>query len=123
MSLLYESRLNTFGPVTYLDRQQVSVIRPLIFLPEKYALSVAKRLDMPIRKPNCPVAGHTKREEMKDIIRYFTKLMPDADERIMNAIADTHKYGMWDRLKLPPWNDAPIGIELFKDGKGHEDTL
>ena len=123
MSLLYESRLNTFGPVTYLDRQQVSVIRPLIFLPEKYALSVAKRLELPIRKPNCPVAGHTKREEMKDIIRYFTKLMPDADERIMNAIADTHKYGMWDRLKLPPWNDEPIGIELFKDGKGHEDTL
>ena len=120
MSLLYESRLNTFGPVTYLDRQQVSVIRPLIFLPEKYALSVAKRLELPIRKPNCPVAGHTKREEMKDII---TKLMPDADERIMNAIADTHKYGMWDRLKLPPWNDEPIGIELFKDGKGHEDTL
>gem|GEM_PF-2946956 len=69
------------------------------------------------------MAGHTKREEMKDIIRYFTKLLPDADERIMNAIADTHKYGMWDRLKLPPWNDEPIGIELFKDGKGHEDTL
>ncbi len=20
----------------------------------------------------------------------------------MNAIADTHKYGMWDRLSLPP---------------------
>ncbi|MDD5909836.1 MAG: tRNA 2-thiocytidine biosynthesis TtcA family protein [Clostridiales bacterium] len=123
MSLLYESRLNTFGPVTYLDRQQVSVIRPLIFLPEKYALSVAKRLELPIRKPNCPVAGHTKREEMKDIIRYFTKLMPDADERIMNAIAETHKYGMWDRLKLPPWNDAPIGIELFKNGEGHDDIL
>ena len=66
------------------------MIRPLIFLPEKYAPSVAKRLELPIRKPNCPVAGHTKREEMKDIIRYFTKLMPDADERIMNAIADTH---------------------------------
>ena len=69
------------------------------------------------------MAGHTKREEMKDIIRYFTKLMPDADERIMNAIADTHKYGMWDRLKLPPWNDAPIGIELFKNGEGHDDIL
>ncbi|HOG01790.1 MAG TPA: tRNA 2-thiocytidine biosynthesis TtcA family protein [Clostridia bacterium] len=102
MSLLYESRLNTFGPVTYLGRKEVTVIRPLVFLPEKIALSVAKRLELPIRKPNCPVAGHTKREEMKDVIRYFTTLVPDADERIMNAIADTHKYGMWDRLRLPP---------------------
>ena len=122
MSLLYESRLNTFGPVTYLDRQQVSVIRPLIFLPEKYALSVAKRLELPIRKPNCPVAGHTKREEMKDIIRYFTKLMPDADERIMNAIADTHKYGMWDRLRLPPRDLAELGLPTVPPQEDPDDA-
>ena len=72
MSLLYESRLNTFGPVTYLGRKDVTVIRPMVFLPEKQALSIATRLELPIRKPNCPAAGHTKREEMKDIIRYFT---------------------------------------------------
>lgn len=34
MSLLYESRLNTFGPVTYLGRKDVTVIRPMVFLPE-----------------------------------------------------------------------------------------
>ena len=28
MSLLYESRLNTFGPVTYLGRKDVTIIRP-----------------------------------------------------------------------------------------------
>lgn len=102
MSLLYESRLNTFGPVTYLSRKDVTVIRPLVFLPEKDALSVARKLELPVRKPLCPIAGETKREDMKDIIRYFTTLLPDADERIMNAIADTEKYGMWDRLRLPP---------------------
>lgn len=102
MSLLYESRLNTFGPVTYLGRKEVTVIRPLVFLSEKNALSIAKKLELPIRKPNCPVAGKTKREEMKDVMRYFNTLIPDADERIMNAIADTEKYGMWDRLRLPP---------------------
>ncbi len=102
MSLLYESRLNTFGPVTYLGRKDVTLIRPLVFLPEKYALSVAKHLELPVQKPNCPVAGKTKREEMKDVIKYFCSIVPDADQRIMNAIADTHKYGMWDRLRLPP---------------------
>ena len=102
LSLLYESRLNTFGPVTYLGRKEVTVIRPLVFLPEKYALGVAKKLELPICKPNCPVAGSTKREEMKDVIRYFNTLVPNAEERMMNAIADTHKYGMWDRLRLPP---------------------
>ncbi len=102
LSLLYESRLNTFGPITYLSRSEVTVIRPLVFMPEKYALSVAKRLELPVCKPNCPVAGKTKREDMKDVLKYFTAILPDAPERIMNAIADTHKYGMWDRLSLPP---------------------
>lgn len=108
MSLLYESRLNTFGPVTYLGRKEVTVIRPLVFLPEKQALSVATRLELPIRKPNCPVAGMTKREEMKQVMRFFTSLIPDAEERIMNAIADTEKYGMWDRLRLPPRDIADM---------------
>ncbi len=102
LSLLFESRLNTFGPVTYLGRKDVTVIRPLVFLPEKYALSIAKKLELPIRKPNCPVAGKTKREDMKDIIKYLTTIVPNPEQRIMNAISDTHKYGMWDRLRLPP---------------------
>ena len=51
MSLLYESRLNTFGPVTYLGRKDVTVIRPMVFLPEKQALSIATRLELPRRRP------------------------------------------------------------------------
>ncbi len=102
MSLLYESRLNTFGPVTYLSRSEITVIRPLVFLPEKYALSVARRLALPVCKPNCPVAGKTKREEMKAVLKYLCTIQPDAETRLMNAIADTHKYGMWDRMNLPP---------------------
>lgn len=110
LSLFYESRLNTFGPVTYLARKDVTVIRPMIFLPEKQALSIAKRLELPIRKPNCPVAGNTKREEMKQLIQHFTTIVPNPEERIMNAIADTHKYGMWDRLRLPPRDLAEFGL-------------
>jgi tRNA(Ile)-lysidine synthase TilS/MesJ len=102
LSMFYERRLNTFGPVTYLGRKDVTLIRPFVFVPEKHIISVAKKLELPILPANCEVAGSTKREEMKDILRYFTTLLPDADERIMNAIADTEKYGMWDRLRLPP---------------------
>lgn len=108
LSLIYESRLNTFGPVTHLSRKDVTVIRPLVFLPEKYALSTARRLELPICKPNCPIAGDTKREKMKEVIQYFTRFVPNPEERFMNAIADTHKYGMWDRLRLPPRDIAEL---------------
>ena len=102
MSLFYESRLNTMAPVTHLDRSGVTVIRPLVFFPEMEAIGIAKRLNLPVLPANCPVAGDTKREEMKNLIKYLRTVVKDADTRIMTAIADVHKYGMWDKMKLPP---------------------
>ena len=42
MSLLYEGRLNTFSPVTYLSRKNLHVIRPLIYTGESQIISVVK---------------------------------------------------------------------------------
>lgn len=100
MSLLYEGRVNTFAPVTYLSRSDVTLIRPLVFLPEKHALSVATQRNMPIQKANCPAAGHTKREEAKEIIQYLSKYVPDIEQQMIHAIANTDKYGLWDRMRL-----------------------
>ena len=102
MSLLYESRINTFGPVTYMTRKEVTLIRPFVFLPEKYIQGVVKSRGIPVLPPNCPVAGTTKREEMKALIAHLCTLVPDAPEKMIHAIADTDKYGLWDRLRLPP---------------------
>ncbi|MDD5981181.1 MAG: tRNA 2-thiocytidine biosynthesis TtcA family protein [Clostridium sp.] len=102
LSLFYEARLNTFAPITYLGRTGVTVIRPLVFYPEKDAINAARRLELPVIPANCPVAGSTKREDMKNLLQDFRRIVPDVETRLMEAIADTHKYGMWDRMKLPP---------------------
>lgn len=99
MSILYEGRMNTFAPLTYLTRTGITVIRPLIYVPEKHCLSVAKQLNLPILPANCDIAGHTKREEAKEIIQYLCKLVPDADIKMMHAIMNTDKYGLWDRMR------------------------
>lgn len=100
MSLLYEGRINTFAPLTYLSRSDVTVIRPLVFLPERHALSVAKERGLPIQKANCPAAGHTKREEAKEILSYLSGFVPDIEQKMIHAIANTGKYGLWDRMRL-----------------------
>ena len=102
MSLLYEGRLNTFGPVTYMDRKGVTLIRPFVFLPEKYIINVVKNRELPVMPPNCPAAGATKREEMKELISYLCTLVPDADMKLIHALSETENYGLWDRMKLPP---------------------
>ncbi len=102
LSLFYEARLNTFAPITYLGRTGVTVIRPLVFYPERDAINASRRLELPVIPANCPVAGKTKREDMKNLIQELRKITPDVETKLMKAIADTHKYGMWDRMKLPP---------------------
>lgn len=99
MSILYEGRMNTFAPLTYLTRTGITVIRPLIYVPEKHCLSVAKQLNLPILPANCDIAGNTKREEAKEIIQYLCKIVPDADIKMMHAIMNTDKYGLWDRMR------------------------
>ena len=100
LSMLYEGRINTFAPVTYLSRRDVTVIRPLIFLPEKYALSVAKARNLPVLPPNCDIAGSTKREEAKQLVQHITTLVPDFEEKFMHALSTTETYGLWDRMRL-----------------------
>lgn len=102
LSLFFESRLNTFAPITYLGRTGITVIRPLVFLPEKDAIAASRRLALPVLKANCPVAGSTKREDMRILLQDLRKVVSDVESRLMKAIVDTHKYGMWDRMKLPP---------------------
>lgn len=102
MSLLYEGRINTFAPITYMTRRDVSVIRPLIFLPEKYALSLARQREFPVLPPHCDIAGHTKREEAKQLLEHLCTLVPDFEEKFMHALSTTETYGLWDRMRLKP---------------------
>lgn len=102
MSMLYEGRINTFAPVTHLSRRNVTVIRPLIFLPEKYALSVARQRELPILPPNCDIAGQTKREEARQLLQHLATLVPDIEQKLLHALIHTETYGLWDRMKLPP---------------------
>ena len=105
MSLLYEGRMNTFGPVTYMTRAGVALIRPFVRLEEKYIIGAVKARNIPILASPCPAAGKTKREDMKALLAHLRTIVPDASEKIMGAIADTEKYGLWDRLRLPPEED------------------
>ena len=65
MSLLYEGRFNCFLPMTYLNRRDITVIRPMIYAPEAYIKSLVRRLELPVVHNPCPADGNTKREEIK----------------------------------------------------------
>ena len=86
LSLYYEGRLNCFTPVTYLDRKDVHLIRPMIYVPEKDIRSAAKRHDLPVVHNSCPANGYTQRQYMKDMIRNLAYEHKGIKTRLFTAI-------------------------------------
>ncbi|MGN0961367.1 MAG: tRNA 2-thiocytidine biosynthesis TtcA family protein [Christensenellales bacterium] len=95
LSLIYEGRLSSFLPKTYLDRTGMTVIRPLILTDEKDIISVAKSL--PVKKSDCTVDKHTQREYMKDLVKHIQKDIPFAKDRIFSAITHPERYNLFDK--------------------------
>lgn len=66
MNLFNEGRIGCFSPVTWLSRKQLTVIRPLIFAPEKEVLGAARQNELPIVKSACPADHATNRQQVKE---------------------------------------------------------
>lgn len=86
MSLIFEGRLHTFSPVTFLDRSGLTLIRPLMYLYEGDVKGFVKENELPVVKSPCPVDGTTKREYAKDLVNQLNRDHPGAKARMFRAI-------------------------------------
>lgn len=86
LSLFYEGRINCFYPVTYLDRRGITVIRPMLYIPERQIINFVRRQELPVVHNLCPADKHTKREEVKSLLRELEHTHHDLRERIFGAI-------------------------------------
>ncbi|SCX00156.1 tRNA(Ile)-lysidine synthase TilS/MesJ [Lachnospiraceae bacterium YSD2013] len=93
MSLIYEGRFHTFAPVTYLDRTDLHVIRPLIYLNEADVIGFVNKNNIPVVKSPCPVDKHTKREYVKDLLKDLNRENPGVKQRMFTAIKDSNLNG------------------------------
>ncbi len=86
MNLFNGGTLDCFMPVTYLDRMDVTVIRPMIFARESDCKRVAKKQNLPIIKTPCPQDGKTERQEVDELLTSLAKKYGDVREKILHAM-------------------------------------
>jgi len=96
LSLMYEGRFHCFAPVTFLDRMEVTVIRPLIYVHEADVKGFVRRYDVPVVKSPCPADGNTKREYAHRLLQDMIKDNPGVKNRMFTAITESNIKG-WDR--------------------------
>ena len=96
MNLLFEGRIGCFQPVTFLDRTGVTQIRPLLYCHEDEVQRIANREKLPVVHNTCPIDGHSRRQEVKELLATMEETYPDLKQKIFGAMQRYPLYGWRD---------------------------
>lgn len=86
MNLLNEGRIACFSPVTFLDRKQLTMIRPLVYAPEKDIRYFINHSDLPVSVSPCPMDKTSDRERYKKMLATMDRENKGLKHRIMGAM-------------------------------------
>lgn len=86
LSTFFEGRIHTFSPVTYLDKKDLYVIRPLIYVEEKQIKADIKERGLVVVHNPCCANGRTKRQYIKELIKEIGKDNRDIKSNLFGAI-------------------------------------
>ena len=99
MSMFYEGRVNCFSPKTYMDRQQITIIRPMIYIDEYMTIKAAKDYNYPVIQNPCPANGHTNRQKIKELVSNLSKTMPNVKRNLFKALNNPDQLSIWHPQK------------------------
>ncbi len=86
LNLFYTGNISTFSPVSYMDRSKITLIRPLLYTPEKEIRKFIRKNNFEVMPKVCPMDGISKREDMKQLILSLTKDIPMIRANLFGAI-------------------------------------
>lgn len=96
MNIFYTGSISTFAPKSYMDRSKITLIRPLIYTPEKIIKNFIKRNNVQIMPKSCPMDGFSKREEIKNLIKNLQINIPHVRANLYGAIKRSNING-WNK--------------------------
>ena len=86
MNLLSGGTIESFRPVTYLSRKDLTMIRPMIFATEKEVQSAARKMELPTVESPCPMDKTSRRNDMKELLRDLERDYPAVKEKIIGGL-------------------------------------
>lgn len=93
LNLLYTGSISTFAPISYMDRSKMTLIRPLIYAPEKDIRKFIKKNSIEIMPKSCPMDGVSKREDIKNMIKDLQVDIPHIRANLYGAIQRSNIKG------------------------------
>lgn len=100
MSMVYEGRASCFSPKSTMDKQDIMIIRPMIYIEEWMTKKATKEYNYPVIKNPCPADGLTKRQDIKELLSKLNKEIPGSKKNIFGALNNSDKLFIWDKDKI-----------------------
>ncbi|MCL2382768.1 MAG: tRNA 2-thiocytidine(32) synthetase TtcA [Oscillospiraceae bacterium] len=96
LNLFFAGSIGTFAPTGFMDKAGITLIRPLIYTPEKGIKTFVEKNDIPVMAKCCPMDGYSKREDMKNLLLKFEKDFPNIRTNLYGAIKKSELKG-WQK--------------------------
>lgn len=96
---IYGGRIATFSPKMFLEKEEITFIRPLIYIHESVIKRGVNELNIPVFKSGCPNDGYTKREDIKNILNSLYKEFPSAKDNFLTMLMNDSKIDLFYTYK------------------------
>lgn len=93
--MIYESRIATLKPMSYLDRSDLTLIRPLILVRKEAIQRAASHYGLPWVPNQCPYEGKSKRATVRGLIDHIDTIEPGAKARLMASLLNVDMDSLW----------------------------
>lgn len=100
MTMFYEGRVNCFAPKSYMGKFDLTIIRPMVYIDEYMIKKAVKHYSYPIIKNPCPADGHTKRQEVKDLIKNLNGTFPNLKDKLFSALNNSDQLYIWNKDEI-----------------------
>lgn len=94
LALMYEGRFYCFPPKTWLDRIQLHIIRPFLYVEEALIRQYRNAAALPVVHNPCPMDQTSKRAEIKQLIQQLSQENRQLSTNIFGAV----KRGLWPKI-------------------------
>ena len=97
MNSLFGGRVASFAPKMHLERADITFIRPLIHVRESDIIKLVKEENLPVLASTCPANMHTRREDMKNLLKDIYKRWPIAKDNLLTMLSNYEKEDIWGK--------------------------
>lgn len=95
MNTLFGGRVASFTPKMHLERANITFIRPLINVRESEIVKLVKEENLPVLASGCPANMHTRREEMKVMLKDLYHRYPTVKDNLLTMLSNYEKEVLW----------------------------